>query len=157
MQNKRPIIAFFCHALIRIYFYQPIIRRYICWLILAAKKWGPYLLGEKFIVQTDQWRLKQLWKQKITTSPHKWLTKLMGFDFTIEYKEGKENYVADVLSRRHAEAVLGAISMPISSWPEPIINPNLQCLVKFYASREKPLNLANTRKVMVLKYARMLE
>lgn len=39
-------------------------------------------------------------EQKTSTpNQHKWITKLLGYDFTIVYKRGKENLVADALSR----------------------------------------------------------
>ncbi|GJT97163.1 hypothetical protein Tco_1092681 [Tanacetum coccineum] len=33
----------------------------------------------------------------------KWLPKLMGFDYEVEYKQGKDNVVADALSRKERE------------------------------------------------------
>lgn len=36
-----------------------------------------------------------------TPSQQKWISKLLGYDFTIEYKSGKNNAVADALSRVH--------------------------------------------------------
>lgn len=46
-------------------------------------------------------------------------TKLLGYDFSIEYKEGKENKVADALSRQDEvidaaikDGVLAAITFP---------------------------------------------
>jgi hypothetical protein len=70
-------------------------------LIMAVQKWPPYLLGRHFVVRSDHHSLKYLWTQKIsTTSQQKWLYKLMGFDFSNEFKKGRENVVAHALSRR---------------------------------------------------------
>ena len=41
----------------------------------------------------------------------------MGYDYEITYKKGKENIVADALSRTFDDqASLSAISMPIPNW-----------------------------------------
>lgn len=41
-------------------------------------------------------------EQKLTTLvQQKWISKMLVFDYTIQYKKGKENLVADVLSRKH--------------------------------------------------------
>lgn len=52
---------------------------------------------------------------------HKWLSKLMEYEFKIEYKKGKENLVANALSRKgeaKAEevALLAHISFPTTDW-----------------------------------------
>lgn len=70
-------------------------------VVLAVHKWHPYLIGQSFIVRTKQQSLKHLLEQKIGTPfQQKWLTKLLGYDFKVEYKRGKENKVVDALSRK---------------------------------------------------------
>ncbi|KAJ3699288.1 hypothetical protein LUZ61_002993 [Rhynchospora tenuis] len=69
-------------------------------LFTAVKKWKHYLIGQPFIIRTDQISLKHLLEQKVTNAlQQKGLCVLLGLDHTIEYKKGKENKVADALSR----------------------------------------------------------
>ena len=70
-------------------------------LALAIQCWRPYLLGRRFRVRTDHKSLKFLLEQQITREmQQKWIIKLMGYYFVIEYKQGKFNQVADWLSKK---------------------------------------------------------
>jgi hypothetical protein len=88
-------------------------------------------LGPTFVVRTDHRSLKYLWDQTIATeAQQKWLIKLMGYDFTIEYKKGHNNRTADALAHE-LEGTLMALSVPIPHWIEPIqhkvqYDPDLQ-------------------------------
>ena len=69
-------------------------------ILLAVTKWRHYLWGRHFIIRTDHLSLKYLLEHKVTCpSQHVWLAKLLGFDYEIEFKKGKDNVVADALSR----------------------------------------------------------
>ncbi|XP_019431364.1 PREDICTED: uncharacterized protein LOC109338552 [Lupinus angustifolius] len=66
----------------------------------VVQKWRHYLLNKHFIIKTDHKSLKYMLDQRLTTEfQQKWLVKLMEFDFSIEYKQGKDNVVVDALSR----------------------------------------------------------
>lgn len=82
----------------------------------AVKKWRQYLVGRKFRVFTDHHSLKHLLTQTIQTpAQHKWVSKLLGYDFEVHYKPGKENHVADALSRMNQDVLL-AITGPTAQW-----------------------------------------
>ncbi|WVZ63784.1 hypothetical protein U9M48_013389 [Paspalum notatum var. saurae] len=59
--------------------------------------------------------------QRLSTIPqHQWISKLFGYDFSVKYRPGQLNIVADALSRRNAEQCAAlAISGP-SSYPHGI-------------------------------------
>jgi hypothetical protein len=89
---------------------------------MAVRKWRPYLLGKQFKIKTDQQALKHILEQRIGTPlQQKWVSKLLGYDFTVEYKSGRENKVADALSRVNAEeklAHVNALSTVQTDWVE---------------------------------------
>lgn len=98
-------------------------KRELIGLVQAVRHWHPYLWGREFVVRTDHYSLKFLLDQCLATIPqHQWASKLLGFDFKVEYKPGIQNTVADALSWRDAdqEAELLALSSPLFSLFEEI-------------------------------------
>lgn len=85
-------------------------------IVQAVTKWSQYVLGQRFVIRTDQKALKFLMEQKLhTNSQLLWLTKLMPFDYSIEYKKGSENKVADALSRVTGAELLALIISPTNT------------------------------------------
>lgn len=66
----------------------------------AVKKWRQYLLGHHFEILTDHRSLKELMTQAVQTpEQHRYLSRLLGFDYSIQYRSGRTNVVAYALSR----------------------------------------------------------
>ncbi len=89
---------------------------------MAVTKWRHYLSPKPFVIKTNHESLKYLLEQWITTTiQQKWMMKLMGLDYTINYKKGKENLTADALSRRSLEeSHLEALATAVPSWMEEV-------------------------------------
>ncbi|XP_047978667.1 uncharacterized protein LOC125220549 [Salvia hispanica] len=97
-------------------------------IVEAVQKWRQYLLGRDFIIRCDQKSLKDLLQQVVQTpDQHLYVRKLMGYRFTIEYKKGSTNKVADALSRREDSGdssgtgepreLTGVGDQPLEQWP----------------------------------------
>ena len=80
--------------------------------------WWPYLLGKHFQIKTDHQSLKYLLEQRLSSPKQKkWVTKLFLYDYNIIYKKGKDNVVADSLSRKYEdEGYIFSLSFIILDW-----------------------------------------
>ena len=86
-------------------------------IVRAATRWRPYLIGRRFQIKTDHKSLKYFLERKISSpEQQKWVTKLLGFDFEITYKKGKENVLADALSQLPEQAEISAVSLSTSDF-----------------------------------------
>ena len=89
-------------------------------IVEAIRLWRPYLLSNKFFVLIDQRSLKFFLKQRVATlKQQKWATKLLGYDYQILYRPGKENLIANTLSRRAESPMIHVIHLAtVSIWDE---------------------------------------
>lgn len=118
IQNERPV-AFYSQAMAAQHSRLPAYEKELIGLAKAIRHWRTYFWGNSFVVRTDHCSLKYLLEQRITTAPQqKWISKLLGFDFHVEYKPGRSNTAVDALSRRDEEvsASLCAVSIPQLAW-----------------------------------------
>ena len=70
-------------------------------IIHALKMWRHYLLGKMFILMSGHSGLRYLFdKPNLNARKARWLATLSEFDFKIGYIKGKDNRVADSISRR---------------------------------------------------------
>ncbi|XP_050387420.1 uncharacterized protein LOC126803710 [Argentina anserina] len=90
-------------------------------ILFAVSKWRHYLLGRRFTIITDHQTLRHLLNQRISTpSQHRWLSKLMGYDYVIEYRAGAHNTVPDALSRQFEVCPIITISAPVCDFVQQI-------------------------------------
>jgi hypothetical protein len=75
-------------------------------------------LGKCFQIKTDHQSLKYFLEQCLSsTEKQKWVTNLFVYDYEIIYKKGKDNVVADALSRKYEdEGSLFSLSFIVPDW-----------------------------------------
>lgn len=105
MQDKHPI-AYISKSLGPKQQAMSIYERELLAIVYAFQKWGSYLSHGPFVIKTDQKSVKFMLEQRLNTPFQKvWMSKLMGFDFEIQYK-GVKNKAVDALSRKTGAELL---------------------------------------------------
>jgi hypothetical protein len=91
-------------------------------ILIAVDKWRSYLQHAPFTIITDHRSLVHLSDQKLTNEmQQKALVKLMGLQYKLVYRKGKDNTAADALSMLPTENELHAISLCRPRWLESIV------------------------------------
>ena len=79
-------------------------------VVFAFMIWHHYLYGEEFEVYSYYKSLKYILTQRdLNTRQRRWMEFLEDYDFTLHYHNGKENVVAEALSRK-SRGVLASIA-----------------------------------------------
>jgi hypothetical protein len=127
MQEGRPL-AFTSKQLSEKNLGKPIYEKEMLAILHAVELWRPYLLGQRFQIKTDHQSLKYFLEQRISSQEQqKWVTKLFGYDYEIIYKKGKDNVVADALSRKYEdEGSLFSLSFIVPDWLQAVHQEWLQ-------------------------------
>uniref|UniRef100_A0A2N9FJQ1 Reverse transcriptase n=1 Tax=Fagus sylvatica TaxID=28930 RepID=A0A2N9FJQ1_FAGSY len=101
-EEKRPI-AYFSEKLNGAALNYPTYDKELYALVRALETWQHYLWPKEFVIHTDHESLKHLKGQgKLNRRHAQWMEFIETFPYVIKYKQGKENIVADALSRRYA-------------------------------------------------------
>lgn len=98
----------------------------------AVWKWRHYLLGSTFTIRTNHHSLKNLLNQVIHTPEQQYfLSKLLGYSYSIVYKRGRENIAADALSQLPEEEggvssnqLLALSCQPLPGWLDELKKEN---------------------------------
>jgi hypothetical protein len=101
MQDGRPL-AYFSEKLSGAALNYPTYDKELYALVRALEAWQHYLWPKEFVIRTDHESLKHLKGQHKLNKRHaRWVEFIETFPYVIRYKQGKENVVADALSRRY--------------------------------------------------------
>ena len=92
-------------------------------IMMAVDRWRQYLSRGPFVIKTDHKSLCHLEDQVLHTDlQKKAMTRLVGLNFTFQYKKGEDNKVADALSRVGHVFSLHAVSAGVPVWIQEILN-----------------------------------
>ncbi|KAA3468521.1 Transposon Ty3-I Gag-Pol polyprotein [Gossypium australe] len=133
LQQRGKPVAFFSRSLGIKHQALSIYDKEMLAVLLAVKKWHSYLVGRPVVIKIDHQSLKFLSEKKaITPYQQKWVSKMLGYDYSIVYRRGSQNIVADVLSKRtqlpegQLHQCLGIISLTWSELWDKILQATIE-------------------------------
>ena len=95
-------VAFFSEKLSGAALNYPTYDKELYALVRSLETWQHYLLSKEFVIHTYHETLKHLRGQTTLKKRNaRWLEFVETFPYVIKYKKGKDNVVAEALSRRH--------------------------------------------------------
>ena len=115
LQDGQPV-AFASKALNSAQSNYPNIDREMLAVVFGINRFHTYLYGRPFRVVTDHKPLEMIAKKPLLRAPPRFqrmLQKIQGYDFTIEYRQGKTMTLADTLSRLPNPKDKGAVELDL--------------------------------------------
>ena len=111
MQNRHPL-AYESRKLKGLELLYTIYDKEMLAIMHTLAKFRQYLVGAIFVVKSDHNNLKYFLEQKdLNERQQKWVSKIQVYDFDIEFLKGKNNVVADALSRRPSVYAMTDVSV----------------------------------------------
>jgi hypothetical protein len=122
LMQKDQSIAFLSKALAKKNKHLFIYEEFLA-LIMDVERWRPYLQHKEFTIKTDHKGLCFLEGQLLHSDlQRKAMSKLMGLQFHIVYRQGKENLAADALSRVGHVLAMQGVSEVKPLWLQEMLN-----------------------------------
>ena len=82
-------------------------------IVQSLCHWRHHLIGNEFVLYSDNDALRHLHsQQKISANRAKWSAYIQEFSFSIRHTAGKDNLIADALSRRKHLLTTMSVSVP---------------------------------------------
>ena len=116
MQEARPL-AYISQALAPKHLALSVYDKELIVVLVVVDKWRHYLEGNPLVIKIDHGSLQF---QLHTHLQRKGVSGRLGLHDTIQYREGKENLVADALSRREEKGNYQAITAVVPDWVKDI-------------------------------------
>lgn len=83
-------------------------------IVFYVQHWRPYLLGQQFRIVTDHKTIKYFLEQRITTpQQQKWLIKLLGYNYSVDYRPRSQIGALDAFTLKLELLTLLGISSPV--------------------------------------------
>lgn len=127
----------------------PTLEKELLAIVWAVKYFRPYLYGNLFTVQTDHQPLQWLHNMKEPNNRVlRWKIKLSEYEYEIQYLPGKDNVVADALSRIEVNQLVDIESQPENNSLEPDLESDMATQhsgdednSRYFPISEKPINV----------------
>lgn len=117
MQQDHHPIAFISKTLSDRHLALSVYDKEMMTVVFAVQSWRPYVIGHRFKIVTDHCTLKYFLEQQLNTpTQHRWLIKLLGYNFKIEHPLESLNSALDALSHRHELLTIMGLSTPIFNY-----------------------------------------
>jgi hypothetical protein len=123
LMQEDQLVAFLSKALGPVHQKLSIYEKEFLALIMVVERWRPYLQRQEFLIKTDHKSLFYLCEQNLHSEmQRKAMTRMMGLQFKVVYKKGKENITADALSRMSHMMLIQAVSEAKPAWMQEVLN-----------------------------------